>query len=306
MPIGHAVSAARDIVPVSIVISTYEEGDSLAETIRSILSASSVPAEIVIVDDGSTDSSIECDWPSNVRVLRQAHAGIARARNAGAAFASQPFLVFLDAHCWVDHDWLPVLLRELESEPEAIIGPAVRDTRGSGFTGCGAQIIDPLFTYRWSRPDGDHVHEVGVVPGGCLAVRRDLFLGDGGFGPFRAFGLEDVDLSLRWWRAGRPLLGAPQSRITHCFRAYAPYPAEPQAWVENILYTALRHMSGERLRSSVHRCSQFESFNAAIAMVLAQPWIAGQEQIAMNSQRTIDSYVEKWAPRAWTPPLDER
>ncbi|QQE89509.1 glycosyltransferase family 2 protein [Azotobacter chroococcum] len=295
------MSATYNSVPVSIVISTFEEGGALASTVRSVLSASYVPAEVIIVDDGSTDGSTERDWPPNVHVLQQEHSGIAHARNVGAEIASQPILVFLDAHCSVDQNWLLPILGVLESVPDALVGPSVRDAREPGFAGCGAQIIDPLFTYRWSQSDNYGVREVGLVPGGCIAVRRECFLGDGGFAPFREFGLEDVDLSLRWWRAGHPLLGAPQSHIVHCFRTHAPYRPEPQAWVENVLHTALRHLSGERLRSSVRRCSQFESFNAAIAALLAQPWIAGHERIEMSACRTINGYIEQWAPRAWTP-----
>jgi len=293
------VTLANGAAPVSVVISSFEEGEQLAETVKSVLAGSYTPAEIIIVDDGSTDGSCERDWPPNVRLLRQQHVGIARARNAGAEIATQSVLVFLDAHCTVERRWLLPLLRVLETEPEALVGPAVRDARDPRYAGCGAEIVDAIFTYRWGQANGLGVREVGIVPGGCLAVRRECFIGDGGFGPFHAFGLEDVDLALRWWRAGRPLLGVAESQVAHRFRGNAPYKPEQQAWVENVLRTALRHLVGQELQRCVLVCSQLPTFNAAIAAVLAESWIAAREQILKAQRRTIGSYIERWAPRAY-------
>ncbi len=261
-------------LPVTVVISTYQEGEALAATVASVLAATWLPADIVIVDDGSTDGSTGRstggDWPAPVRLLRRAHEGIAPARNAGARAATQPVLVFLDAHCDVDAGWLPPLFDAVERHPDAVAGPAVHDRREPALAGCGARLVDPLFTYQWCRPKGDAVQEVGLVPGGCVAVRTARFLAEGGFGPYREFGLEDVDLSLRWWRAGLPLLGVPASHVTHRFRATPPYPPARQAWLENVLVTALRHLSGPRLGQCVRCCGQLAGFNEAIAAVLTR------------------------------------
>jgi glycosyltransferase involved in cell wall biosynthesis len=291
--------------PVSVVISTFEEGERLYGTVKSVLANSYAPVEIIIVDDGSTDGSCERDWPPAVRLLRQQHVGIAYARNAGAAIATQPVLVFLDAHCEVDSEWLLPLLRVLDREPDALVGPGVRDARQPRHIGCGAHIVDAVFTYSWYPAKGRDVIEVGLVPGGCLAVHRECFISSGGFGPFRAFGLEDVDLALRWWRSGRPILGVGESRITHHFRASAPYQREAEAWIENILRTALRHLRGDKLRSCILTCAQFASFNSAVAAILMEQAMSGAQQILARECRTIDSYIERWAPSAWRGPPEK-
>jgi GT2 family glycosyltransferase len=284
------------VLPVSLVISTFEEGRRLAMTVESVLAESSVPSEVLIVDDGSTDSSWTRSWPSSVRIQRQQHHGIASARNRGALAATQPLLVFLDAHCVVEQDWLTPLVGVLRESPTALVGPAVRDAREPTYKGCGARIVDVRFTYQWQPVEQACAQEVGLVPGGCLAVHRDLFVKAGGFAPFRGFGAEDVELSLRWWRAGRPLLGVSASVITHHFRTAPGYTPDEQAWLENILRTALLHLPGPALRACVLACSAYLFFPGAIATVLSEPWITTHRRLSADEKRAIDRYLDRWAP----------
>jgi hypothetical protein len=141
------------------------------------------------------------------------------------------------------------------------------------------------------------VHAVGLVPGGCLAVARDVFLANGRFGPFRGFGLEDVDLSLRWWRLGRPLLGVPASHVTHRFRVQPPYPPDMQAWLENVLTTALRHLSGARLAETVRCCARLGTFNGAIAAALGR--LPEGDRQAVAGGTALEDYLRAWAIGAW-------
>ncbi len=289
------------VARVSVVISSYQEGEALARTVASVSAARPRPAEIVIVDDGSTDGSADRPWPAHVVLIRLPHTGIAAARNAGAHAAGQPALVFLDAHCTVDAGWLDPLLHTLARHPTALLGAAVRDEADPDRTGCGAQIVDALFTYRWLCPDGgrgEEPMEVGLVPGGCVAAGREEFLRLGGFAGFTGFGLEDVELSLRWWRAGRPMLGVPASLVAHQFRVHPPYRPEHQAWLRNILRTGLAHLPGEPLRACVLACSRFAGFGPAIASVLSEP-----RPPAPAERRSLDSYLGRWAPKAFTAPV---
>src|SRR5262249_10248205 len=153
-----------------------EEGPRLRETVRSLLQAAQQPAQIVVVDDASTDGSCDGPWPEAVMVLLRPHRGIAPARNAGAKAAAKPILVILDAHCTVDCRWLQPLCDTLAQHPTALVGPAIADACKPRFVGCGATIVNPLFEYRWNAVASDEIGPVQLVPGGCLAVRRDVFL----------------------------------------------------------------------------------------------------------------------------------
>ena len=84
--------------PVSIVITTYNHARFLAEAIESALRQTVTPAEVLVVDDGSTDdpASVASRYPG-VRLIRQPNQGLAAARNTGWRAASGYYVVFLDA-----------------------------------------------------------------------------------------------------------------------------------------------------------------------------------------------------------------
>jgi glycosyltransferase involved in cell wall biosynthesis len=84
--------------PVSVVVPMHDGERYVAECLDSILGQTVPPAEVIVVDDGSTDGSatvVEA-YGRGVRLVRQANAGPGAARNTGIALATQPLLAFLD------------------------------------------------------------------------------------------------------------------------------------------------------------------------------------------------------------------
>ena len=90
---------------ISAIIPAYNAGNLLTDAIESVLNQARVPEEIVVVDDGSTDGSVEmvCRMSPLIRTIRQSNAGVSAARNAGLAVARGDWIAFLDA----DDVWLP-------------------------------------------------------------------------------------------------------------------------------------------------------------------------------------------------------
>jgi glycosyltransferase involved in cell wall biosynthesis len=83
---------------VAVAIATYNHARFLGAAIDSVLAQTVPPAEILVVDDGSTDQpeAVVERFPQ-VRILRQANAGLSAARNSGYRNTSAPLLLFLDA-----------------------------------------------------------------------------------------------------------------------------------------------------------------------------------------------------------------
>lgn len=94
---------------VSVIVPLYNKANTIERAVRSVLNQDHVSFEIVIVDDGSTDSSraaVSLIGDPRVRVVLQANAGPGAARNTGASLANAPILAFLDA----DDEWKPSYL----------------------------------------------------------------------------------------------------------------------------------------------------------------------------------------------------
>jgi glycosyltransferase involved in cell wall biosynthesis len=88
----------QDSSDIAVVIPTYNHAHFLEAAIESVLCQVPEPREIVVVDDGSSDRPQEITRRfADVRIVRQANAGLAAARNRGLRETSSPYLVFLDA-----------------------------------------------------------------------------------------------------------------------------------------------------------------------------------------------------------------
>ena len=91
----------------------------LAAAIQSVLDQSYRPFELIVVDDGSTDSSAALARSfAGARVIEQEHAGPGAARNRGVAASSGEFLAFLDAHDELPADKLERQIGYLREHPE--------------------------------------------------------------------------------------------------------------------------------------------------------------------------------------------
>ena len=107
---------------VSVVIPLYNKASFVERAITSALEQRFTPEEIIVVDDGSTDSGpeiVECLAELNgcIRLVRRENGGPGAARNSGLALAVGTYVAFLDA----DDEWLPEFLsvgvEALENSP---------------------------------------------------------------------------------------------------------------------------------------------------------------------------------------------
>jgi len=90
-------------LPVSVVIPAWNREREIGPAIASVRAQDRPAAEILVVDDGSTDATAEVAGRAGARVLRQENRGVSAARNAGIEAATQPWIAFLDS----DDVWEP-------------------------------------------------------------------------------------------------------------------------------------------------------------------------------------------------------
>ncbi|WP_319521544.1 glycosyltransferase [uncultured Desulfosarcina sp.] len=108
---------------VSVVIPTFNRSDMLKDAVASVLDQDYGNAELIVVDDGSTDATARtlAAYEGRLRLLRQENRGVSAARNAGIRAAAGTLIALLDS----DDLWLPGKLRAqvyyFEAHPEALI-----------------------------------------------------------------------------------------------------------------------------------------------------------------------------------------
>jgi teichuronic acid biosynthesis glycosyltransferase TuaG len=108
----------RTHASVSVIIPAYQAEQTIVRALESITAQSVLPKEVIVIDDGSGDNTIEAAENMrrkmrdiNLMVLRQDHKGAGAARNKGLHAATTDYVAFLDA----DDEWLPEkLARSLE------------------------------------------------------------------------------------------------------------------------------------------------------------------------------------------------
>jgi len=90
----------------SIIIPAFNAAATLGRAVESVRTQSWPAHEIIVVDDGSTDSTVEIarQYGDAVRLIQQPNSGVSAARNAGAAAATGDWLAFLDADDWYAED----------------------------------------------------------------------------------------------------------------------------------------------------------------------------------------------------------
>lgn len=113
---------------ISIIIPVYQSGKFLEETINSCLNQTWPKIEIILVNDGSTDTTQEIidhfirKFPGKIISVKQSNQGAAAARNTGLKIANGQYIQFLDADDILTADKIEKQITVLEKNPDCIVG----------------------------------------------------------------------------------------------------------------------------------------------------------------------------------------
>jgi glycosyltransferase involved in cell wall biosynthesis len=188
-------------VKVSLIATVLDAGEHVGGFLASIAAQTRPPDEVVIVDGGSTDGTLEALRAADgVTVIEEPGANIARGRNLALAHASHDVIAVADADCDYGETWLEELLRPLEEGADVAMGwyePVVQ----TFYEACLASVNLPL--------SPDEVDPATFMPSArSVAFRREAIDAVGRYPEWLAIG-EDMWVNHRWRERGFDLRFAP-------------------------------------------------------------------------------------------------
>lgn len=106
---------------VSVIIPAYQSAQTIAVTLQSLEAQTYQPAEIIVVNDGSTDAleNAIAPWRERVIYLAQQNGGAPKARNAGFDRSIGEFVLFVDADVRLESTAIEQMVRVLQTQPDA-------------------------------------------------------------------------------------------------------------------------------------------------------------------------------------------
>lgn len=163
-------------VEISVVIAAYNEAGCIGDCLSTLAAQTHPSYEVIVVDDGSTDSTSDIARGFGVQVLRGSHQGPGLARNLGVSRSSGEILVFVDADMSFDPDFLRRLAEPIKAH--GVKGTFTKEEYVANNNNPWAR----CWTINNGLPDGkrhpaDYPDEDNVF----RAIRREDFVAVGGY-----------------------------------------------------------------------------------------------------------------------------
>ncbi|MEO1766434.1 glycosyltransferase family 2 protein [Thiobacter aerophilum] len=168
---------------ISVVIPLYNKEKHIAKTIDSVLAQTRPPAEVIVINDGSTDRGAEIvrSYAKPVRLIEQANYGVSAARNLGLREARHEHVAFLDADDWWETSHLERLEDLIQRFPDAGLYSTAhlifREGRyyrpRGGFSDGWVGMVDEFFT--------QYARGLSLVNSITACVKKSAALAAGGF-----------------------------------------------------------------------------------------------------------------------------
>jgi len=193
------------LTKISIIIPAFNEEEYIDKTLTAIEQlVPSEDCEIIVVDNGSTDNTVQVAEAYNIKLLRHPNKTISSTRNIGAKTASGEILVFIDSDIIIDDTWYEALLSiipELEKRPLIVTGSRCHPENNSTW----------LNHYWFSRLTEC---KINYINSGHLITTRQLFALINGFTASLKTA-EDYDFCMKASAAGAKIIDNPSLKVLH-------------------------------------------------------------------------------------------
>ena len=180
---------------ISVVVPMYNSEKTIVNTIKALLKQNypKNKYEIILVDDGSTDKTVEVASKFPVKIIKLKHKGPAHARNVGVKKSKGNIVLFTDADCIPDKNWIKNMVNPFKNEEVAGVSGTYKTLNKDNLL---ARFIGYDIQYRHENmKKRRYIDFVGTFSAG---YRKSVFLNERGFNTFFLTSSgEDPELSYR-------------------------------------------------------------------------------------------------------------
>ena len=202
---------------VSIIIVNYNGKELLQKCLDSLLKVNYDNFEIILVDNNSTDGSVEFitkNYPSLIIIKLDSNKGFAEPNNVAAKISKGKYLLFLNNDTVVTPNFISEMVKVMETDKKIAICQSLL-LKPDGSVDSSGDFIDHLGVVYNSKTKIDEIREVSSARGASMLVRSDIFEKLDGFDQKFFVTFEDVDLCWRSWILGYRVLIIPASIVYH-------------------------------------------------------------------------------------------
>jgi glycosyltransferase involved in cell wall biosynthesis len=196
----------------TVIIPVFNASHTIERCLSSLIrqSVKKEDYEIIVVDDGSKDGTSDIVKQFPVKYLWQTNRGPASARNKGAREARSEIILFTDADCVPQNNWIEEMVRYFDDQKVMAVKGAYKTSQKS----LVARFAQIEFEERFEMLK--KVEAIDMVDTYSAAYRKSTFLSLGGFDPsFPVANNEDTELSYKMSMAGYKMVFNPNAVVSH-------------------------------------------------------------------------------------------
>ena len=202
---------------VSVIVVNFNGRSLLEQCLCSLMKNTYPNFEVILVDNNSTDDSIEFvknTYPNVIIIKLEKNYGFAYPSNVGAKNAKGDFLLFLNNDTKHDPDFITELIKEINRDPQIAMCQSLL-LKPNGSIGSSGDFIDSLGIAFSSKEKTDSIRNILAAKGASIFIKREIFDKLNGFDEKFFASFEDIDLGWRTWMLGYNVVLAPKSVVYH-------------------------------------------------------------------------------------------
>ena len=197
---------------VSLYIPCYNGEKNLKPCLTSIFNQTYPIAEVLVVDDGSTDGSLDIASQFEVKVLEHgSNRSITAARNTALENSQGEFIASVDADVQLDKFWLERIMRNFPRPEVGGVGGRIIETNTISLVG------NWILSHRNPDKGEERIDNVQCLPATSVVYRKRSLLEIGGFNDDKRYDHSDLDASMRVKAFGYDLVHEPRALCYHHF-----------------------------------------------------------------------------------------